>query len=34
MSTQVTMRRIVLIPSISSERVSWNRRASVASFAA
>ena len=34
MITQVTMRRIVLMPSISSELVSWNRRASAASFAA
>ena len=33
-STQVMKRRIVLMPSISSERVSWNRRASVASLAA
>ena len=32
MITQVTMRRIVLMPSISSELVSWNRRASAASL--
>ena len=33
MSAHVTIRRIRLMPSISSERVSWNRRASAEIFA-